>query len=249
MKKLALLLLCLIANSSCLYMTIVSPEQYHVLTPEVNEDSYFYLLTENFFSTAKVYLYFRDQRSHFKYNELEICYTDENPKSKTAVSNCRFRWINYYRATTDKNGDKYYYSFDYYDRYSFKQLYKKYIIVHFKTDKQYSQGPILTVKASTKDIYNEESNKDVQKIFSIIYVIFLLICPTIILVAIILSIIFCCICCKNQRTVGMQGYPAPQPNMAFANPIIYPLAPPAGNYAINDPNALLQKPSPIVNPV
>ena len=112
MKKLALLLLCLIANSSCLYMTIVSPEQYHVLTPEVNEDSYFYLLTENFFSTAKVYLYFRDQRSHFKYNELEICYTDENPKSKTAVSNCRFRWINYYRATTDKNGDKYYYSFE-----------------------------------------------------------------------------------------------------------------------------------------
>ena len=172
MKKLALLLLCLIANSSCLYMTIVSPEQYHVLTPEVNEDSYFYLLTENFFSTAKVYLYFRDQRSHFKYNELEICYTDENPKSKTAVSNCRFRWINYYRATTDKNGDKYYYSFDYYDRYSIKQLYKKYIIVHFKTDKQYSQGPILTVKASTKDIYNEESNKDVQKFFSIIYVIF-----------------------------------------------------------------------------
>ena len=212
-------------------MTIVGNDKYYVLTPEVDEDSYFYLYASSFKSTGKIYLYFEGQRSDFKYDQLQVCFTNENPTSITAVSNCKFNYINYYQRKTGKERDKYYYSFDYIDKYAPTTSNKKYIIVHFKTDRIPSRMPILTVKASSNDIYEEDMRKDVEKIFSIVFIIFIIICPIIFLVAMIIGIILCCTCCKNKRTVGIQGY-APQPNLELVNPIIHPLGPPVGNYSI-----------------
>ena len=116
MKNFILLFSYLIASSNCIYMTYVGLNRLFELTPEENEESYFYLMANNYKSTGKVHLCFEDQRYNFESNQLEICYTDEKPFSDTVVSNCEFRKINYYqRILSSYSCDRYYYSFDYID--------------------------------------------------------------------------------------------------------------------------------------
>ena len=227
-----------------LYLYDICRNGLYVLTPEKNEQSYFYIMADKYKSTGKVYLYFEDQRYNFEYNQLEICYTDENPKSDTAVSNCEFKRIKYYqRILNSDRRDKYYYSFDYIDKDIRKPIFRDYVIVHFNIRKALDGMSIFSVKTSTNDIYEEDMKKGIKKILSIIFIII----GSIIALATIGLIIY--FCCKKKKRIEIQGYPAPQPNLAISNPIDAPYVSPIPINPINDPNALFEKPSPLVNPV
>ena len=248
MKKIFLLFLYLVASSNCIYMTNIGIDGLFVLTPEVNEESYFYIKAENYKSSGKIYLYCEDQHYNFKYNQLEICYTDENPKSDTAVENCKFKLINYsQKVLNSDNRDKYYYSFDYMDKDTSKLIFREYIIVHFKIRKAADGNSIFSVKTSTKDIYEEDKKNNVKKALSLIQIICIIISSILILGAIIGATIF--FCRKRKKALEIQGYAAPQPNLAMPNNITYPLSPSIDDNSVNDPNTLIEKPSPVANPV
>ena len=133
------------------------------------------------------------------------------------------------------------------DKDTSKPIFRDYIIVHFKIRKASDGNSIFSVKTSTKDIYEEDMKNNVNEALSLIHIICIIIVSMLILAAIIASTIF--FCRKRKKALEIEGYAAPQPNLAMPNNITYPLSPPIEDNSIDDSNTFIEKPSPIANPV
>ena len=221
MNRLVLLLISLISTSSCRYMTSVGVDQMTVLSPGDDKESYFYLKADRYSQKGKVYLLVQDQGSGFEYDEIEICYTDEDPSSSNSVKNCDFKEISYYsKDKGDVDAKNYYYKFNNVNKKD--NIFRENIIVRFERKSKTNSG-ILTVKTSTVDIYKEKKGKDSRNSSPAFQIILICVGLLILLAAIITGIASVYSWYKKKKFFTPQLKEEQQPNLEAEFPENSPL--------------------------
>ena len=187
------------------------------LTPEKTDTNYAYIKTEEFDYYEEIELTFTDNGTSFCYNELEICYTNEEPLNESTISNCTFKTITYFKKNRILNhlynGTKYYYRFGIFEDMDNK-ISKNYIIIHYRVNFEKKGNIYLNIM----NYYHSFKKDEPDNTLPIKDLITIIVMSIVIFLSIVSLVAMCILNCRKSK--------ASHNNNIMENKIEYSLNPP-----------------------